>query len=160
MTDYLEQLKDTYRQMDTEEIAERVKGGTLTDQAHAVALQELRDRGARLDALPSQPLDMPGSVDPQQNFLVRVWSGKERLWIVFWVLGFLLNIPLGMAAAIRHPLLSVALYAIGVLCRLFWLDCVWRSAFRSSHWTWAILARVYVVVDLAISALILFWALT
>lgn len=154
MTDDLEHLRENYRRMDTEEIGERIRNGTLTEQAHAVALQELAGRGALVDSLPEQPLKVAECEESKPHFLARAWSGKEQLWIVFWVLGFLLNVPLGLASAIRHPLLSGALYVVGVACRFFWLGCVWRSAFRSSHWGWAVLARGYVVVDLSVSVLI------
>lgn len=156
MVDRIEDLRSIYREMDSENLLERVKAGTLTEEAHSVALAELAHRGAVLDSLPKDPVELPLEVIPAKpNFLVRAWSGKERLWIIFWVAGFILNIPFALAVAIRHPVFGLALYGIGVVSRLFWLGCVWRSAFRSSHWVWAVLARGYVALDVTISGLVL-----
>ena len=69
---------------------------------------------------------------------------------MFWIAGFILHIPLGFAFVFH----SVPLYRLGIIPNLFWLACVWRSAPRSSHLFWALLARFYVVLNLAISVLV------
>lgn len=42
---YVEQLRQSYKEMDTEELLDRVKSGTLTEEARLVARGELETRG-------------------------------------------------------------------------------------------------------------------
>ena len=160
MSDHVDELREIYREMDSDEIVDRIRAGTLTSEAQAVALEELASRGISASSVEIKPVEVhpPHEMHPPQaksGFFVRAWSGKEPLWIVFWVVGIVLNLPLALGAVIHVPVVSLILFVVGLLLRFFWLGCVWRSAFQSSHWLWAILARGYVIVDVAISILVL-----
>lgn len=48
-------LRDAYRRMDEEELTSRVRSGTLTLEAHHIALEELASRGVGTQQLSAEP---------------------------------------------------------------------------------------------------------
>ena len=94
-------------------------------------------------------LSSPAMIDQTQlGFLGRYWYGKERLWKAFWLLG-LLAFVIFKLIAMSSNLLFTALASLPV--QVFCWVSVWRCAFRTSHWFWAIVARCWVVVSIIIS---------
>ena len=59
MIEYSEQIRKTYSGMETEELLGRAKAGTLTEEAHVLAIEELQARGVPRSELPTQPSSLP-----------------------------------------------------------------------------------------------------
>lgn len=59
MATYSEQVRQTFLEMETEDLVDRVKGGTLTLEAHQVALEILTARNVPISELPRQPTPSP-----------------------------------------------------------------------------------------------------
>ena len=150
MTTRADDLRSIYRKMDSEELLTRVKAGTLSEDAKVVASDELAYRGVRLESIQPET-NAPTTKRKRPNIFLQAWSGKVPLWAVFWIGGFFLNFPFGLASSFQ----SAPLYLLGMISRSFWLLLIWRSAPRSSGIFWAFVARFYVVFDLAISLFIL-----
>ena len=85
----------------------------------------------------------------QLGFFGRCWYGKERLWKAFWLLGLLAAVIFKLTALSSLLVNEVLLVSLPV--QLFCWVSVWRCAFRTSHWFWAIVARCWVVVSITIS---------
>lgn len=110
----------------------------------------------------SQPLVFQ---PPSMNFEAYVktlWRGEARLWVSFWILGIAI---LTLTSAVGYFLYLVGtpidrsyfiVQVLTVPSYLLWGVSVWRSAFKSSHWIWAIVARFYAVmaVLLGLAALV------
>ena len=153
MTTYGEQVRETFRDLETEELLDRVKGETLTAEAHQMALDELASRGVEKVDLPPQPVFREQATQAP-GFLRRCWSGKEPLWRAFWLLGLsvaVVAIPLNL---IKSPILLFGyFFAAALPAQIFWWVSVWRCAFRTSHWLWGVIARAWVGVSILIACL-------
>jgi hypothetical protein len=157
MSTYAEGVRETFRILETEEICKRLKAGTLTAEAHAIALEELASRGAA-DVL-QQP-DTATVVGPAPGFFARCWSGKERLWKAFWLLGLVMAFLSSPLKAIANSPFGLTLYlAVALPAQVFHLVSVWRCAFRTSHWVWSVAARIWVVLGVVVTIAVLIAAL-
>jgi hypothetical protein len=149
MSVYQEQVRERFHGLESDDLLQRVNNGTLTTEAHAAAIAELASRGVSTTELPTAPPEGGNKVEP--GFFVRCFRGNEKLWKAYWLLGLvgvLLAIPLRILAlngSIGAALLFVLF--ISVPFQIFWSVSVWRCAFRSSHWFWAILARAIVLLS-------------
>ena len=148
-----EHLHLVYGGMDTEELIDRTKSGTLTEDAHILALKELQSRGINTAELPENPFPSPPEKEIDPGFLWRCWHGKEELWKAFWLLSFLGGFVIFFITKIPSSrLIQAALFIFLVLpIQIFWWISVWRCAFHTSHWGWAILARVVVILGVYIA---------
>lgn len=144
MTAYEDQVRESFKGLDTDELLERLNSGSMTDEAAEIAKIELDSRGVGSQSIREKVIQEspPQSVETS-NFFGRAWSGRERLWKAFWLLGWAVSVITGALAASRNPLLILA---IGIPLNIYWWICVWRCSFRSSHWFWGILARVWIVL--------------
>ena len=136
-----------YSGMDTEELIDRTKSGMLTKEAYVLALKELQSRGINTAVLPENPSSSPSEKEMSMGFFWRCWHGKEKLWKAFWLLGLLAaGFVLGLtriASSVHIP--AVLFLFVTLPIEVFRWVSVWRCAFRTSHWGWAILARVVVI---------------
>lgn len=156
MDTHVEQLRQTYEGMDIEELINRAKSGTLTEEAHALALKVLQSRGINTAELPETPSPLPPNAEIPPGFFWRCWHGKERLWKAYWLLGLLGGFVLGITRIPSSAFIQAVLFLLIALpIQVFWWVSVWRCAFRSSHWGWAILARGVVIFGIVISCLVL-----
>jgi hypothetical protein len=128
----------------TQELRTRVVNGLLPPDAHAVALQLLKSRGAYVDDLPATPPDLQAEPKPK-GFLASCMTGKAPLWKAFWLLGLALAIPMSVLELLTRGNPIIALL-IGVVSQATWTVAVWRCAFRTSSWVWGILARGWVAL--------------
>jgi hypothetical protein len=99
---------------------------------------------------PSLQMDSVGVAAPRRaNFLKRVWRGEEKLWMAFWVCGFLGSILVQILIMALAFLGFAGIIAGAVLLLAFaiWnLVAVWRSAWNAGAKIWGILARILVVL--------------
>lgn len=154
--EYVEQIRQSYSSMGTEELINRARSGTLTEEAHLLALKELQSRGIDTTELPGKPTLQSTKKEISPGFFWRCWQGKERLWKAYWLLGLLGGFVLGLTRIPASPLIQIVLFFLVALpIQVFWWVSVWRCAFRSSHWGWAILARGMVILGVVISCLVI-----
>lgn len=139
MDSYAAEVRDRYRSMETEELLERVRNGSLTSTAHDIAISELISRGVSIPQLPQMPVVQQDGM--HSSFLVRCWRGEEKLWKAYWGLGLI------WVVATIVEWLSHAVLLLVVVLPLWFILCVsvWRCAPNSSHWFWRVLARALVV---------------
>jgi hypothetical protein len=86
------------------------------------------------------------------GFWARAWWGEERLWKVWWLLGF----PLSLAsnsfntAAIYHlignPLIFLGGWAVLLMAYFTWLAIAWRCAPNVKNQAWKYIARIVIVL--------------
>lgn len=147
--------------MKTEELLDYAKSGTLTEEEYMLVLGELKARGVPASELPTRTDHSSASDNPENGFFWRCWHGKERLWKAFWLLGLLSAIIFKLTEIPSSQQVQAILVLIVFLpIQVFWWVSVWRCAFRSSHWGWAILARAHVIVTILISCVVILGALT
>lgn len=70
MSTYAEEVRETFRTLETEELRDRLKTGTLTAEAHTVALDELASRGVATIDVPQQPI-AAAEIAPAPGFFAR-----------------------------------------------------------------------------------------
>jgi hypothetical protein len=147
MSAYQDQIRETFRTLESEELVSRIKGGALTKEAHSAALTELNARGVATNELPPAPSS--SEAEPEPGFLKRCFSGKEQLWKAYWLLG---SIGTLLWLALRFFTSSgttggalLFLLLVILLFHIFWSVSVWRCAFHTSHWAWAVAARGHVL---------------
>lgn len=75
MDGYRRQVREQYARLDSEELVERVKDGTLTDEAQRLAEAELASRGISL-------LQLPPSI--VEDLTVKQQAKNTRAWIRLW----------------------------------------------------------------------------
>lgn len=75
MDGYRRQVREQYARLDSEELVERVKDGTLTDEAQRLAEAELASRGISL-------LQLPPSI--VEELTVKQQAKNTRAWIRLW----------------------------------------------------------------------------
>lgn len=156
MDTHVEQIRLTYGGMDTDDLINRAKSGTLTEEAHVLVLKELQSRAINTTELPEKPSLLPTEKNIPPGFFSRCWYGKEKLWKAYWLLGLLAGVVLGITNIPDSPLIQIALFLLVALpIQAFWWVSVWRCAFRTSHWGWAILARGVVTIGVVISCLVI-----
>lgn len=149
---YSLEVEEHMRLMEPVHIKQKILSGSLTDEAHRVALKVLREMGADTSELPSTPPTTEVSVEEGQSravaFVTRCWDGEERLWKAYWLLGMATGLVLAMTAPFAWPgVASVVFWAFAAGLVSAWGTAVWRCAFRSSHWIFAVLARGVVAVN-------------
>lgn len=128
----------------------------ITNTPAEPLLRNISDFGSTVTAHPR--LTSPAMIDQTQlGFFGRYWYGKERLWKAFWLLG-LLAVIIFKLIAMSSNLLFTALASLPV--QIFCWVSVWRCAFRTSHWFWAIVARCWVVVSIIISFVLIVFVLS
>lgn len=146
MTTYSDDVREKFRDLDTDDLRDRLRAGALTAEAHAIALEELASRGIATIDIPRQPV-APDHAPPPPGFFARSWRGKERLWKAFWLVGLLIVLLLSPLRVIENRVvLAGYLLLVALPAHIFWWVSVWRCAFRASHWLWSILARAWVVL--------------
>ena len=97
---YIEEVKSSLQQLESEEITRRVQEGKFTEVAHAIAIDVLQGRNVDTLGLPTAPVPQT-QVKQSSGFLSRCLSGKVELWKAFWLLGWfggLAMIPVNVAA--------------------------------------------------------------
>ncbi len=157
MTEYSEQIQKTYRVMETEELLGRIKAGTLTEEAHALALGEIKARGistAELSINPSPPL--ANDKHPEHEALWELTRCMNQIttnqtldihgtinsytktgWKVGGAVAFLgLGIHLWDGGGVAFPVMS---FIIGVLLpanKHTYLDFTGRQIVTVKHYAW------------------------
>ncbi|MHB1085656.1 MAG: hypothetical protein ACYCZA_12570 [Thiobacillus sp.] len=151
MVEYAEQVRKTYSELETEELLGRVTSGTLTEEAHRIALEELKARNVPTSELPVQALPPSSEASLEPGFFWRCWHGKERLWKAYWLLGLLGGFLFALTRIPTSPLVQGVLFLLfAIPIHMFWWVSIWRCAFHTSHWGWTVLARGVVAINLLI----------
>jgi hypothetical protein len=148
MSTYADQVRETFENLETEEVLERVKGGTLTAEAGSIAKEVLVSRGVVLPDAATEQLSSTTDIASTPNFLSRCWDGKERLWKAFWLVGLLIHVFVSILIPLNNIFIQLV---VALPLQIFWWSSVWRCAFRCSHWVWSILARTWVVLTALIT---------
>ena len=99
MNSRVEQVRITYSGMETEELLSRVKSGTLTDEAHALALEELQTRGTNTAELPQEPPAI-AEADEAQRSPMPNWVRKGMKWYGLFAYMFLFKMLGGHAGGL------------------------------------------------------------
>ncbi|MEW5756569.1 MAG: hypothetical protein AB1810_09720 [Pseudomonadota bacterium] len=95
MTEYSEQIQKTYRVTETEELLDRIKAGSLTEEAHALALEEIRARGISITDLPIQPSPpLTNDKHPEPEAFWEQTRKKGKWSFVLWRGVILWGLPL------------------------------------------------------------------
>jgi hypothetical protein len=96
---------------------------------------------------PKAPLgDLPSP--PSNSFIALYWSGRGKLWKIYWVYGTFVEwvlIPIYILAA-RSGLLPRAISGALLPYRVWILVSVWRCAFNAESRAWGYVARILVVI--------------
>lgn len=109
MTSYSDEVRVRFEALEDEHLIDKVRGGQLTEQAHAIALSLLAARGVDTSGLPEQPpQDGPGEtwLQPTEGDQ-REHAQRRRMIFValtyfalpFWCLG----VVAAAASVIGHP---------------------------------------------------------
>jgi len=84
------------------------------------------------------------------GWIKRAWRGEEKLWVVFWIYGTLLEIPVvfieASAEAPAKPWEFIGLSSFLLIAGIWWVVSLWRCAFNL-EWPqfWGYIARVVVI---------------
>lgn len=93
------------------------------------------------------------------NFIKRAWKGEEKLWKVFWLLGY--GIPVLLAVSIMGLAFSVGngeltiervkpmLFHVMSFYYVVWVICVFKCAKNVNEASWGIAAKLWSVLVLA-----------
>lgn len=95
MSSYSDMVQESLSNENTEQLLNRVKFGGLTDEAHALALQELVSRGEDISTLPSTPVSEQSSApkyleltaEEKLNRRYRLYAIVSILLLFLWTLG-------------------------------------------------------------------------
>lgn len=85
------------------------------------------------------------------------WLGEARLWKVFWILGVVLPVGVGLLAAVFVLSVILAPVAIVLWIALFiytilWWRMMWRCSFNVNWRGWGYVGRVLVVLSVLYTA--------
>jgi hypothetical protein len=139
MTAYTDVVRQSFEPLESNHLIDKVRGGQLTDQAHAIALAVLQERGVSIQGLPDSPdPDGPGESwdKPSPGELL---EHAQRRRMALSLLGIsLLPIWCGLVGVVSVEGLGGKdiLARLGALALLLCLlppafYAVWRFAF---HW--------------------------
>lgn len=157
MVDNNQQIKETLDRLEVDDLIDRIKSGTLTEQAHLIALSALTGRWVSTDGLPQAPIDFQSNEKIDDGFISNCWRGNVRLYKAYWGLGFILvvfSILLSKTLDLTSltTLGRVLIFSLSIIpIQLLFLVSVWRSAFNTSSVMFAYLARLSVVSGAAFS---------
>jgi hypothetical protein len=104
-----------------------------------------------LYAPPKAPLENVPDGTPT-SFITLYWSGRGKLWKIYWLYGTACSWVIGITIGIFSRLSGISIRAlmIGFLPYNFWVVVsVWRCAFNAESQTWGYVARVLVVIGQA-----------
>ena len=98
-------------------------------------------------------------IDKLENFILNYWSGKEKLWKAFWLIGIVGRIFVAFFIIIFSLIgNSIGLtWSVAILSLLFVLIyiiwsfvSIWRCAFNTQNKNWGYVARIFISMDLLI----------
>ena len=96
-------------------------------------------------------------IDKLENFILNYWSGKEKLWKAFWLIGIVGRIFVAFFIIIFSLIgNSIGLtWSVAILSLLFVLIyiiwsfvSIWRCAFNTQNNNWGYVARIFISMDL------------
>ena len=96
-------------------------------------------------------------IDKLENFILNYWSGKEKLWKAFWLIGIVGRIFVAFFIVIFSLIgKSIGLtWSVAILSVLFVLIyiilafvSIWRCAFNTQNNNWGYVARIFISMDL------------
>lgn len=84
----------------------------------------------------------------------RAWRREEKLWKVFWLLGFVFPVVywmiLGVVAGVAGGGIAFILFVgsgfLSVLYLIYWIVIVWRCRKNASGEHWGYIALIYIIV--------------
>jgi len=89
------------------------------------------------------------------DFVTRAWTGRERLWKVYWIYGALagvgLLLVLRMLLAVGMP--QLLMFAIVAPYQVWLVVSTWRCAFNAGWRGWGYIARFLTVVSVVATIL-------
>lgn len=89
------------------------------------------------------------------DFITRAWTGRERLWKVYWIYGALagvgLLLVLRMLLAVGMP--QLLMFAIVAPYQVWLVVSTWRCAFNAGWRGWGYIARFLTVVSVVATIL-------
>ena len=88
--------------------------------------------------------------------IIAAWSGKEKLWKVFWLYNFILGTAIGYAidyVAGLGLIIEIAVFTVVLIWAIWVLVALWRCAFNSRWRGWGYVCRGVVVLSLGVAAL-------
>jgi hypothetical protein len=89
------------------------------------------------------------------DFVIRAWTGRERLWKVYWIYGALASVGLvfvlRMLLAVGMP--QFLMFAIVAPYQVWLVVSAWRCAFNADWRGWGYIARFLTVAGVAVTIL-------
>ena len=166
MTTTSSHLRTTFEQLNSDEIRERINQNMLTDEAQDVALAELMARGETV-AEPGDAIRTPDAAVKSEpfnalRFLLRCIGGREKLWKAYWLLGTVCGLAISLPAKLlaadpsTSGTLGLYLLFVNIPFLVFSNIAIWRCAFNSSYWGWALVGRAMVILNAGMLALAIF----
>ena len=142
-----EQVRSSFQRMDEHELLNRIKVGTLTEEAHRIGLNVPANRGVCVDELPNIP-QAPFVSATNKGFFKKLEHGDFGLARTYWLYDLAVGAAIYIIAEIvQTPWAIVALllpyfaYVIPVIMG------TWRAATKyTGPKIWAVLAKVQCVV--------------
>ena len=161
MSAYGDTVRATLSQLEDDELIEKIRTGSLTEEAHQVAAEILAQRGANASPV-VEPTVVMGHLAPKQTkgsdvaFLSRCFRGSASLNDAFWVLG--LGILVGLAAPVlivssflRGSIVGTAIGVLGwvavIAASIFRDISIWRCAPNAKNPIWGIAARLWIFLS-------------
>ena len=164
MSAYVDTVRATLLQFEDDELIEKIRTGSLTEEAQQVATDILAQRGTDV-ARSVKPIVVVGHLAPKQTtksdvaFLSRCFRGSASLNDAFWVLGFgwllglaipVLVVSLFLRGSIFGTAIAVLGSAANIAAFIFRDISIWRCAPNAKNPIWGIAARLWIFLSYAL----------
>lgn len=164
MSAYGDTVRATLSQFEDDELIEKIRAGSLTEEALQIATDILAQREANAPST-GNPTAVVGHLAPKPStksdaaFLSRCFRGSASLNDAFWVLG--LGILLGLAVPIiivssflKGSIVGTAIAILGgmaVFAAVIFRDIsIWRCAPNAKNPFWGVAARSWICLGYAL----------
>lgn len=154
MSSYTEIVQESLSQLENEDIFEKIRSGSLTDEAQQIATRILGERGIAAPATEDfvaevvAPSKKSHAKESSGEFLSRCFRGKASLNDAVWTLGVGLWIAVGIPAALLKATPVPWLGGIVLLISLLFRDiAIWRCAPNAKRVFWGIAARAWIFLS-------------
>jgi|GEM_PF-5168210 len=80
------------------------------------------------------------------GFIKRAWRGEAKLWVVFWLWGFLFPLLASLLLTFviaAVPALTIPIGVLWLVYVVWWIVAVWKCSFNVGARFWGYLARIY-----------------
>lgn len=153
MTSYTATVHDSLSRLESDALVERIRSGSLTDEALQIATRILSERGVAVPAIEESATEVNASQAKRQakrsdgQFISDCLQGTASLNDAFWTLGLGIWIVIGVPTA----LLQSTLGGIALLVALVFRDiAIWRCAPNAKRVFWGVAARAWVFLGYGI----------